>query len=561
MSHAIWKGSGCQKLATFAKSLPRRGAELTKCHNTSLDVPTAKATVVALAFRGLTFWLPLAIGFLLLRRVKSFGAEEQPQTGGWSVRAVALLAALMGVINVLSAITPTLVNRLVLLERVSPLEVRHGSHLTAALAGFALLVLAGNLWRRKRVAWLLAMVVLVISSVSHLLKGLDYEEATLAAALAVWLWFLRPHFHARSDPPSIQQGLQALAAALLFTLAGGAHKSLRSAVNRLTKLGHRAELHEPPLPDSLLRELRAISDEWLAMIEGRELRFSLGWFDDDYVRSSPVMAVHTPEGAISAFANLVPEYQRNEATIDIMRHRRDVEHGTMDFLFVALFQWAQERGYATFNLGLSALSGVGERADDPTVERALHYIYEHVNQFYNYKGLHAFKAKFDPQWSSRYLAYPGPASLPSRSPWSVPTRAMRSYGTISGIGLRNGADVVSAPRMSTLQRGETWLKGDSNANHPTHIERHFTATETVCDVVIGMSDGLTVPFALAAVMLVVSKLACSLEAVPPLRRRRHPQPRPPASLDDWKHRARLRCWWRPIIPCPTTRLGYERREK
>jgi vacuolar iron transporter family protein len=31
-----------------------------------------------------------------------------------------------------------------------------------------------------------------------------------------------------------------------------------------------------------------------------------------------------------------------------------------------------------------------------------------------------------------------------------------------------------------------------------HIERHFTAGEAVRDVVIGMSDGLTVPFALAA---------------------------------------------------------------
>jgi VIT1/CCC1 family predicted Fe2+/Mn2+ transporter len=31
-----------------------------------------------------------------------------------------------------------------------------------------------------------------------------------------------------------------------------------------------------------------------------------------------------------------------------------------------------------------------------------------------------------------------------------------------------------------------------------HIERHFTASEVVRDVVIGMSDGLTVPFALAA---------------------------------------------------------------
>jgi VIT1/CCC1 family predicted Fe2+/Mn2+ transporter len=31
-----------------------------------------------------------------------------------------------------------------------------------------------------------------------------------------------------------------------------------------------------------------------------------------------------------------------------------------------------------------------------------------------------------------------------------------------------------------------------------HVERHFTATAAVRDVVIGMSDGLTVPFALAA---------------------------------------------------------------
>ena len=31
-----------------------------------------------------------------------------------------------------------------------------------------------------------------------------------------------------------------------------------------------------------------------------------------------------------------------------------------------------------------------------------------------------------------------------------------------------------------------------------HIEKHFTASDTIRDIVIGMSDGLTVPFALAA---------------------------------------------------------------
>lgn len=32
----------------------------------------------------------------------------------------------------------------------------------------------------------------------------------------------------------------------------------------------------------------------------------------------------------------------------------------------------------------------------------------------------------------------------------------------------------------------------------SHTEHHFTAGESVRDIVIGMSDGLTVPFALAA---------------------------------------------------------------
>src|SRR5246127_4707837 len=31
-----------------------------------------------------------------------------------------------------------------------------------------------------------------------------------------------------------------------------------------------------------------------------------------------------------------------------------------------------------------------------------------------------------------------------------------------------------------------------------HVEQHFTGSELIRDIVIGMSDGLTVPFALAA---------------------------------------------------------------
>ena len=85
----------------------------------------------------------------------------------------------------------------------------------------------------------------------------------------------------------------------------------------------------------------------------------------------------------------------------------------MEFLFVSIFDWAKKKGYATFSLGLSALSGVGEKTDDPVIEQALRYIYEKVSGFYNFKGLHKFKDKFHPRWESRYLIYPGTVSLPA----------------------------------------------------------------------------------------------------------------------------------------------------
>ena len=147
-------------------------------------------------------------------------------------------------------------------------------------------------------------------------------------------------------------------------------------------------------------------------MQGGEKRFSLGWFDEAYLQSGPVMVVYGPDDRPVAFTNIVREYQRNEITIDLMRYIPG-EHGIMDFMFVSLFEWAAQEGYVSFDLGLSALSGVGEHPEDPNVERALHYIYEHVNQFYNFKGLHAFKAKFHPDWSPRYLVYPNATALPA----------------------------------------------------------------------------------------------------------------------------------------------------
>ncbi len=195
-----------------------------------------------------------------------------------------------------------------------------------------------------------------------------------------------------------------------FTLRGNANKTFRKRYNRLTDMGYRVKIIDPPLPDPVLDQLRQVSNEWLKMAHAAEKQFFLARFDDAYIRNERIAAVYTPQGIISAFVNLVPEYQANEVSIDLMRRRRRVESGTMDFLFVSLFLWAREQGYETFNLGLSPLYGVGGKPGQPWIEQLIHLAYQH-GSFYDFKGLNGFKVKFHPRWTPQYLIYPGLRNL------------------------------------------------------------------------------------------------------------------------------------------------------
>jgi phosphatidylglycerol lysyltransferase len=178
-------------------------------------------------------------------------------------------------------------------------------------------------------------------------------------------------------------------------------------------LGYCAEVLQPPHAAALLRELEEVSDEWLSDRRASEMRFSVGWFNEGYLNTCPILVVRGPQGRIDAFANIIAGFPAGELTIDMMRHRSHAEKGQMDFLFASLFEWARGAGYQRFNFGLSALSGIGERPADPAIERALRFVFEHINRFYNFKGLHSYKDKYGPTWSPRYLIYPSVATLPA----------------------------------------------------------------------------------------------------------------------------------------------------
>jgi phosphatidylglycerol lysyltransferase len=197
-----------------------------------------------------------------------------------------------------------------------------------------------------------------------------------------------------------------------FGLQGHAMKSLRSGVSRLEREGYRVVHHSAPLPDLTLIGLRAVSDEWLTIAGRRERRFSLGRWDDAYVRASAVMTVEDAAGRVYAFANLIPDGVAGEATIDLMRRRPDAPNAVMDFLFVKLFAHARAAGFARFSLGMTPFAGVGTRPGAPALERGLGLLARHLDRVLAVKGLRAYKDKFGPVWEPRYLVYPSAAALP-----------------------------------------------------------------------------------------------------------------------------------------------------
>lgn len=107
-----------------------------------------------------------------------------------------LLVALTGLVNLISAFTPNLHDRMQFLHDGLTPGVSGLAHGATAILGIGLLLVGRGLARRRRLAYLAALVLLGVSALAHILKGLDVEEATVVLVVAGLLWRARWLFDA-----------------------------------------------------------------------------------------------------------------------------------------------------------------------------------------------------------------------------------------------------------------------------------------------------------------------------------------------------------------------------
>ena len=191
-----------------------------------------------------------------------------------------------------------------------------------------------------------------------------------------------------------------------FSFEGKARKELRYARGKAERDGLRFEILPIESVPSVMEELRAVSDAWLAGKAGAEKSFALGRFDPVYLANFPAAVMRDRDGRIRAFANLWPGDGRTELSLDLMRYDPEGPGTTMNALFGELIAWGQNRGYRWFNLGAAPFSGMSDHRLATRWNRLGAFVYEHGERFYHFGGLHGFKEKFDPIWTPNYLACP-----------------------------------------------------------------------------------------------------------------------------------------------------------
>jgi phosphatidylglycerol lysyltransferase len=320
-------------------------------------VPPQTLFPALVAFRVIYYILPLSAALVVLLFDESY--QRSHFVRRWSERVgeisitiapalVATFTFIAGAVLLFSGATPAATGRLALLSRVLPEQVIELSHFLGSLVGLALLLLSQALARRVDAAWTLTVGALVLGIASQMLKGADYEEATLLILLLMIVVAAR---HEYTRPSTLFQTfsglwftgvtLVVLATVVLgvfafrhvqysddlfwsFSLRGQAPRALRATVGAavvLLAVGIRQLLRpsSPPLPIPSPAELveaeRTLgAQRWTTAFLVFLRDKGLLWNEDRSaflmyaVRGRTWVALHDPVGPAAAVPGLIRQF-------------------------------------------------------------------------------------------------------------------------------------------------------------------------------------------------------------------------------------------------------------
>ncbi len=193
----------------------------------TLGVDPSRALTILLLFRIFYFVVPWLIGLVLaafemspsskqMREMLTTSLDASRNTWvkfwGWPSQfgllsdlgawALGKLVFASGVILLLSAATPGLIDRLRFMEHLLSLPLMRFSEQLSVIIGIMLIIVSRGISLRIRRAYLLTGALLLTGAIFTFAKGFDYEEAIILLIVALVLWVSRARFNRESTSMS-----------------------------------------------------------------------------------------------------------------------------------------------------------------------------------------------------------------------------------------------------------------------------------------------------------------------------------------------------------------------
>lgn len=159
----------------------------------------AEAVSITFLYRFMEFWIPMILGALsFLLRINKLLMRVVP----------ALFLLLLGVINIISVLTPAIHSRILFLKDFLPVEAIRASNYFVLVVGLFLLVTAAFMLKGLRMAWYFALALCLSSLVGNLTKAIDYEEAIFSVLVMLILIGSRKEYYIRNNSRLRSFGIQ-----------------------------------------------------------------------------------------------------------------------------------------------------------------------------------------------------------------------------------------------------------------------------------------------------------------------------------------------------------------
>lgn len=175
----------------------------------------AEAVSITILYRFMEFWIPLMMGALsFLLKINKLLMRIIP----------ALLILALGIVNIVSVLTPAIHERLVFLKNFLPVSAIAASNYFVLVAGLFLLVTAAFMLKGLKMAWYFALALCLFSLVGNLTKAIDYEEAVFSLVVILGLLASRKEYYVKHNSKlryiGIQTTLLSVGAIILYGVIG-----------------------------------------------------------------------------------------------------------------------------------------------------------------------------------------------------------------------------------------------------------------------------------------------------------------------------------------------------